>query len=188
MPKIDNRGTKSEFSLVNQMMVNLNAFNSEVSSKTILPTFTATLVNGKQMHCLKDSACQANFISEEIATREGLSTISNIDIDINGFNTSKNYSTKVVKVLIKLNGAIVVPKINTQLELPGLGLVVGLFERKGYKLADSLLTSEMDAIPKLDFILGANSSYCIPETNVLFGKFSNCIFSNTPIGVLLYGR
>ena len=50
-----------------------------------------------------------------------------------------------------------------------------------------LLTSTDNEISNINFILGVRSAYCIPETEVLFGKSMSSVFSLTDLGVMLKG-
>ena len=43
-------------------------------------------------------------------------------------------------------------------------------------------------IDKIDLILGTKSAFCIPENEIVFGKYKSSLFSITPLGVLLKGN
>ena len=61
----------------------------------------------------------------------------------------------------------------------------------GYVFADESLTNESDAQFPIQFILGAKSFYCVPETDVVFGDSNNpyrSVYSVTPHGILLKGE
>ena len=179
---------------VSQMMVNFQSLNSNSSpSKTILPTFSCNLAGGTKISCLRDTGCQGNFISKNTFLKEKFKVVAKTSIKINGFNACQIYNTCIVEVCLILNSrkcivrAIVVPSIGTYISLPGLSKVVRTFKTLGYRVADQFLGDE-DSINGFDFLLGTESSYCLPENNVVFGKNRNCMFSNTDIGVLLYGN
>ena len=58
------------------------------------------------------------------------------------------------------------------------------FMDKGYKLADRFLTGDTG----IDFVLGAEASYCIPEEIVLFDSSPNpSVYCRSKIGVMLIG-
>ena len=70
------------------------------------------------------------------------------------------------------------PEIDICLNIPGLNEIVSAFVDKGYNLADAWLKSNTsDIIDKIDIILGSKSSFCIPETDVVFGKETKSIFA-----------
>lgn len=111
---------------------------------------------------------------------------------VNGVNESKHYNSKLVKVPLTLEDsghhltALVLPSISTKLDLPRLGEVVEIFKRRGYKLADKDLSYKSQIVDNFDFILGTKSTFCLPDTDVLFGEES--VFSVSPVGVLLKGE
>ena len=80
------------------------------------------------------------------------------------------------------------PSIEVSLRLPCIGKIVTGFMDKGYKMADEFLTGDSDDISDIDFVMGADTSYCIPEETVLFGsspKPSVCCRSE--LGEMLMG-
>ena len=114
------------------------AFQSYSGNESILPTFTFVLKNNSIIRGMKDSGCQANFVTEDFALKNKLKVLKNdYTLTVNGFNSSKEYITKLVALEFK-NGnqikAICVPKINTNLKLPGLSIVVKDFLNKGYEI------------------------------------------------------
>lgn len=165
------------------------------SSNTALPTFSCVIQGNKDIHCMRDSGCQSNFILDKIAVDENLEIIrNNIQLKVNGFNSSKVYHTKSVKVKLTIGGedyeveALCIPFIRTVLELPGLDTIVREFTKKGYQLADKILNN--DNIRNIEFILGSISAYCLKESHVGFGEIEQnepSVYSNTAAGVMLVG-
>ena len=172
--------------------VQCSQFNA-TGSGTILPTFTAETNNGNYLRALKDSGAQCSFILERVAEREKFRVIkNNLNLTVDGFNTSQKYKSKVVEVKVKLGGknhtfpAMCVPDISTNMSLPGMGEIVSKFMSKGYKLADEkLLDPENESIANLDMILGSNATHCLPQSDRALG--SESMFAETPHGVLLMG-
>ena len=166
------------------------------SSNIILPTFSCTLSNKHDLHCLRDTGCQSNFISEAKAQKENLEVVNaSIKLKVNGFNTSKVYLTKSVKVSFTIGDqnyeveALCIPNIHMILKLPGLEAIVREFIRKGYQLADKCFND--DVIRDIDFILGSVSAYCLKESHISFGsagKNEPSVYSNTAAGVMLMGN
>lgn len=174
-------------------IVSSHSLTSETSDSTILPTFTAHISKQTVIRVLKDSACQSNFILESVAKQQKLKMVRKISLTVNGFNSSKHYNTSVVELDLKIGAswfrieAVCVPEIKPVLVLPGLRKVIEQFVGKGYKLADKCLNKDSDTIDRLQFILGACSSYCIPSQTRLFGQNPPSAFADTDQGILIYG-
>ena len=83
--------------------------------------------------------------------------------------------------------ALCIPSIDISLNIPNLNLIVDEFVRKGYHLADEQLVNGTDKIDNIGFILGTKSGYCVPETDLIFGKEGLSLYSQTPLGVILKG-
>ena len=105
-------------------LIVMNAMPS-VNTEVILPTFTCKLSDGTPIRVLRDGGCQCNFVKESIANSQGLKVLQdNISMQINGFNGSKVYQTKLVAVELVLGTrtcmieAVCVPDINVTLTLP----------------------------------------------------------------------
>ena len=170
-----------------------DSFAAISSNLSILPTFSANFcASGRGIRILKDSGAQASFIKNSVAVRENMEVSKdNIMINVNGFNSAVKYETRIVNFELKIGNlkhrieAICVPDISTKLKLPGLSDITRAFSDKGYKFADEYIYSPDDSIDNIEMILGSNFSYCIPETNICFG--SQCIYSDTPAGVMLVG-
>ncbi|XP_068227922.1 uncharacterized protein [Palaemon carinicauda] len=167
------------------------ALNNSSEGDTILPTFTCN-ISGSNVRCMKDSGCQSNFISEELASKLNLPVIrESIKLTVNSINVPRSYDTKIVEVEMKFDRdsrviyALCLPNINITLNLSKLNRVVNGFLSKGYKLADTRLLDGSEDISDIQLILGSKSSYCIPETEIVFGEKS--IYSRTPHGVVLKG-
>ena len=62
------------------------------------------------------------------------------------------------------------------------------FMDKGYKMADEFLTGDSDDISGIDFVMGVDASYCIPEETVLFGSSPKpSVYCRSELGVMLMG-
>jgi len=170
-----------------------SAFQVRTGSEAILPTFSCTL-RGTKIRCLKDSGCQPHFITNEIAEKLNLPVLDQITINVNGFNESKVYKTKIVEVELNLNGkittlqAICVPTIRTNLKISQLGRIVREFKNKGYTLADEFLDGNSSQVSDLSFVLGTNDAATLLETQRCFGHSNRSVFSETCIGVMLMGN
>ncbi|XP_068224897.1 uncharacterized protein [Palaemon carinicauda] len=186
-PKAKNPTERSQ----NNITTITEALKNSSEGDTILPTFTCN-ISGSNVRCMKDSGCQSNFISEELASRLNLPVIREcVKLTVNGINVPRSYDTKIVEVEMKFDRdtrviyALCLPNINITLNLPKLNRVVNGFLSKGYKLADTRLLDGSEDISDIQLILGSKSSYCIPETEIVFGEKS--IYSRTPHGVVLKG-
>ena len=73
------------------------------------------------------------------------------------------------------------------MNIPNFNLNVDEFVRKGYHLADEQLVNGTDKIDDICFILGTKFGYCLPETDVIFGKEGLSLYSQTPVGIILKG-
>ena len=170
--------------------INYDIFATNVTNSSILPTFTSHLPDGKMIRILRDTGAQASFIRRDLAIKHKLKVLREINLTLNGFNTSANFDTYVVEVKLKIGDethcieVMCVPCISTKLLLPGLSIVAKTIVKKGYKLADEMLVSG-DTIADLDMVLGVNALYCLPESNVPFGLKG--MYSETSIGMMLFG-
>ena len=169
-----------------------DAVQSTIESESILLTFQC-FIKGRKLRGLKDSACQSNFIVEKLASQLDLKVIRNsIAFTVNGINVPKFYKTKLVEAEVLIGKKIVklqdycLPSIGISLNLAKLGNIANEFVNEGYSLADPDLISS-DCITNIEFILGVQSSYCLLETEVVFGKSSNSLYSKTHMGVILKG-
>ena len=85
------------------------------------------------------------------------------------------YNTKLIEFTVTFGQfhscirALVIPKINVSLKLPGLSKLAEKFVSKKYKLADQELLSS-DNITNINLILGAESAFCLPSREVVFGQ------------------
>ena len=175
-------------------LIVMNAMPS-VNTEVILPTFTCKLSDDTPIRVLRDGGCQCNFVKESIANSQGLKVLQdNISMQINGFNGSKVYQTKLVAVELVLGTrtcmveAVCVPDINVTLTLPNLSKVVKGFIDRGYSLADGVLLNGSEIINNLDFILGAISANCLLETFVPFGENHTSVYSSSAVGIMLVGQ
>ena len=160
---------------------------------TLLPTFHVEMGN-YMLHGIKDSGAQCALILSCVAEKENLKVLKETNIQINGFNASKPYATKIVQVPLTIAGklwlieAVCVPEINIYLELSGINKVVSKFVKNKINLADKSLLdcNESEKISNLEFVLGANYGHLLSETHSVFST-NNCNCYYTPLGVILMG-
>ena len=196
---LNKQGKKIANANVTSNSININAScmwvneagldNSGVDS--ILPTFTME-VNGTPVRALRDSACQTSFIEQDVADSLGLKVIQDdFELNVHGFNSSKQMTTHLVQIPItgaqEPITAVCIPKIRTNLNLPGLGRIVTAFKQNGYTLADKMLHANSDKISNIGIIVGDNESQILPQTDVPFGSAPESMFAYTKQGVLLSG-
>ena len=169
-------------------------WQSNDSINSIFPTFTCEFAaSGKMIRGLRDNGSQSNFISEAALTDQTYRVINNnFVVSVNGFNGTMTYRTKLVELQLKFGEdcqvieAICLPKININLHLPGLSVIIQRFVDKGYVLADKCLLDNLDKIGDIGLILSTNSSHCVMVNSVKFGTDST--YMNTPLGVILEGN
>ena len=159
----------------------------------IIPTFSVNLPSGGVIRGMRDSGCQPNFIVESVAKKLNLKIVQrNFPLKVNGFISSESSKYDVVEVPISSKyppvRAICIPKVKTDLELPGLKKLVSKYVSKGYKFADMfLMVGEEDRIANLDFILGNQDAHTLPARDILFGSNPPSVYSDTPLGICLMG-
>ena len=170
-----------------------NAILKDYSDNVLLPTFTCNLEGGISLRCLKDSGAQSSFVTSSFASKHKLRTLrKNINLSINGFNSTAGYLTRLVELNLVINNktskiaAICIPEVRTKLKLPGLNELANEFLKRGYKLADQQLAGNCDTIDDIDFIMGADCAFLLSETPVCFG--GSCLYYETNLGVMLMGR
>ena len=153
--------------------IEATTLNFQSNYPTLLPTFTAPLSCGGTIHSIKDSGAQCTLILSKFANENKLKTIENVDIKINGFNSSKPYATKIVEVPLIIGNAnvilnaVCVPDINIELKIEGLDKLVTKFVSEGFSLADKSLLdyNENEIIGDIELILGANYAYLLNESS-----------------------
>ena len=147
------------------------------------------------MHCLKDTGAQCTLILSDFAKARKFQVIGDVDIKINGFNSSKPYNTKIVNVPLQIGAdtkyvrAVCVPDINIELKIIGLNDLVTQCVSSGLTLADKTILdyNEGEVINNIHMILGADYSYLLSETEYLFDPPFLCNCYNTKLGVILMG-
>ena len=164
---------------------------AQYGEDAVIPTFSISVRNYK-LRCMRDSGCQPNFITDEMARKLNLKVVqSNFSLTVNGFNASEQYLTNIVEMCIDKDSSkikvICIPSIRTKLVLPGLSKVARVFTDKGYKLADDFLLEGSDEIGEIDFILGNSDSQVMPQREVQFGSPVASVYSVSPFGILLIG-
>ena len=182
----------------NQMSITKVLRCNSNNDTVLLPSFTVDIVSDDdrtKIRVLKDSGSQRNFVLESTANKLQLPVKeNNIELVIQGFNTSKNLKTKIVTVPLFINDsvctvdAVVVPDINISINSKNLNKVTNEFNIKGYRLADSWL-SESDVVDGFEMILGVESDLLLQTETEVFGV-DNCksSFLNSKLGVLLLGN
>ena len=167
-----------------------------IASDSVLPTFTFSISgHDNLLRGLKDSGSQSTFVSKKLYDLHRFETINdNISLSITGFNGTKSYKSKVVKVPIRIRdssfsvSAMVVPDIDIKLNLPLLGTVVEAFQNKGYCFGDALLTKSTQEIGNIEVLLGSDAAHCILGKDVMFGETKPSIFIESYAGIMLAGN
>lgn len=166
------------------------SLNVNSGHSSVVPTFSVDLGCSHVLHGMKDSGCQTNFITNNLADELNLPVLVEKHLlKIGGFNSTKSLITKIVHISLfgRSNiAAVCVPEIRTNLNLPQLDLIVQAFKAKGYTLADKLLKNST-SISNLNFVLGTLDSQILPQSDKVFGQFPQSMYSVTPIGILLSG-
>ena len=144
---------------------------------------------------MKDTGSQSNLIDTSVAESCNLNIVKkDVELTINGFNSSKTCKTNIVKVPLRLGkfsysvNAICVPNLNIKLNLPKLGKVVSHLQRLDYKMADTELSQNSRSIPNIQFILGSVSSFVLPVSTKVLGPKGESSILETPHGVMLEGN
>ncbi|XP_068214776.1 uncharacterized protein [Palaemon carinicauda] len=158
-----------------------------------LPTFTCKSKT-ETFRALLDSGCQGNFITSELATELDCEVICDgISVEVNGFNASRKYKTKLVAVDLDIGDknykvqAICVPNIGIDILVPNLSKLAQAFKKKGYVIADNQLLNS-DRISNVKFVLGTSSAHCLLTTAKLFGDINPLVYLDSPVGILFMGE
>ena len=169
----------------------------------VLPTVSAHIKNNKQnveIRALIDSGSQLTYICSELADSLKLPVVEeNIPLVVHGFNSSRKFKTKSVKMNINIGGvmyshvAVCIDRIRTNFSVQGIESVVDSMAKKGYDIADKNYKLGMkEHIGNIDVILGSDADHMITMNSVVFGDSSrpesNSCFYNTECGVVLSGR
>ena len=102
--KSKNMDKPKEVTSSSNITVVTEAQPSIFESQSILPTFTCN-IQGTQIRALKDLGCQNNFVKESTAENLNLSILNKeIKLCVKGFNSSKDYATKIVEVVLEVDG------------------------------------------------------------------------------------
>ena len=189
-------GAKSQVlsNSVNVVKTNINNTESDqpTQAKSLLPTFTVEGRGGK-VRCLLDTASELTICSEKALQSFKHNVIKQIEIDVEGFNGIKHYSTNLVNIYFQLGNsthciqAIVKPDMNTKLYIPILGQLVAKLHEESYILADELLDSQSTCIDNIGLILGADFGAILPITAKRLYTAGSMIFESTQ-GILLSGH
>ena len=189
----DKKFEKKDFKKVNAACTWVAEASLGVAGQdSIMPTFTCDF-KGEKARILYDSGSQACFITDALADKLSLKTIEmKSGLNINGFNSSnKMDSTRIVELRIDEHqypiSLICVPSIRISMHLPGLEDIAKIFESKGYKLADELLSTCRDYVGNISIVLGNNESHVLPQSDHKFGPEPASMYSSSPKGILLKG-
>ena len=120
-------------------------------------------------------------------------------IDINGFNSSRRITTKIVQIPFVfgsktyLQDVICVDEIRTKFCVDGIGKLVGAFSEKGYTIADSEYDCNTSGIcSNLDIVLGTDADHMLELRYCTFGSENNVnnmsSYIDSPIGVIFSGN
>ena len=170
------------------------------SNSIILPTFTADVCgpsDTKQVRFFRDGGCQRSFCERSLANQMNLRILQdNVHITIDGFNDSRNISTKIVSLPIEIAGikheisAICLDKIRTSFYAKNISNIARSFAQKGYSLADKwLINNHDDMVSNIGVVLGTDDDDVIPMTPILFGDSDRkSSFLDTAAGIVLSGN
>ena len=177
-----------------------DADGSSLDSCIILPTFTCQVSSdsGKNLvRALRDTGSQRNYILESLAIKHNFPVVrESVTLNIHGFNSSRRLTTKAVAVRFSIEDksylvhSIVVPKINSRINVQNLDTVVDTFINKGYKLADGLLYAMLSGdqvIKDFGMIVGEDKNV-LPFSYRSFGSDGGSAYIDTPHGVMLTGN
>lgn len=112
----------------------------------------------------------------------------NININIKGFNTQQGYTTKLVKIPLKINEkwkhipALTIPEIKINIKVPRLSCIFETFRNKVYELADTKLEGTTSSISGLNLLLCAKWSHCIPYRVGVLGPEDEACFADSNWG------
>ena len=174
-------------------MCQVTSTKMSLPSNAILPTFQAE-VNGVNARGLKDSGCQKNFLSSALFKAANLTAGKQIELTINGFNSSKKYRTYETKVPLKFGGVthvldmIVLPDVATRFAADGIGCLAAGFEEKGYLLADPAFVNDRNVVEDLDLVLGIEATFVFMEKVISYGEHGQCHYLETRGGVMPIGH
>ena len=188
-----NANMKNKKKTTNNMVV-LDCLNSRVETNTILPSFSCRIKN-YCVRALKDSGSQQNFIRSDLADKLKLKTIkSNIELLINGINVSRKYQTRLVELEISIGNnkyviqVLCLPDITVSLNIPEIGEITKILKELNFPLADKLLETKDKKLKDFQLILGVQTAYCIPETEIVIGGDVKSVLGHTPNGIILKGN
>lgn len=195
-PKIS-RSVKTDRSKVTSSTVSVVVSATEAFNDVVLPTATVYMVGGGRdvpVRLFKDLGSQSSFVQGSPDTIPGAVLVRTEQLNIRGINSVKNYSAPIVKFPIKVPGqgeqfitAICVPKLETEVVAPGLADLGASLQKRGCKLADQFLNS--DIINDVTILLGSDNSHVLPLNQLNFSSNNNSmsVMYKTPAGIMLSG-
>ena len=168
--------------------------NNGSDNDVLLPTVSGKLVGSKKFNrILYDSASQLSFVSEQVLKKAKYSVVQpKYVVKVNGFNESKIFNTKLVKIEILLGAhvrqiiAVVIPEIKTKIDATNLKPVLDSFKNAKIQLADKFLHHNSGTI---DILLGADNIHVLPtQSCVLSNNDKNSLFFYCCAGIMLVGK
>ena len=161
-------------------------------SSALLPTLSVEIGNEKA-HAMIDSGSQLSFIREELIHKHKLKILRNrVPLSINGVNSTKNYVIKEVIAPIKVGNCTIdmkcytLPKIDLQLNVPGIRELVQDYASLNFQLADeklNILTS--DHIDHFDIIIGIGDFAKLNLKTVFIGN--SCAWELNDKSLIIFG-
>ena len=177
---------------VKNSSVMVNGSVTSRMSDSALPTFTGRS-NGKTFRGLLDYGSQGNFITTELASTLKCKILSDgQDVEVNGFNASRKYKTRIVEVNLSMSDknytvpAVCVPCIDVNISIPNISKLAQAFQNRGFAIADVQLSSS-DSISDVKFVLGTMSAHCLLISTRLLGDEDPVAYLDSPMGVLFTG-
>ena len=149
------------------------------------------------MRVFRDGGCQRSFCDRALADRMGLRVIEErVTMQIDGFNESKHYATKIVALPLQIAGqiteikAVCLDNIRTNFCAKNVKDVARSFSQKGFQLADRwLINNTGDVITDIQVVLGSEDDDVLPMTPVLFGESARkSSYMETSAGIVLSGN
>ena len=160
----------------------------------LLPTFSAKIQGATRFsRVLYDSASQLTFITEKALKGTNYAIVNeDFSVQVNGFNESKIFNTKLVKTALLLNGeyrsitAVVVPQIKTRIDTSQLRPILNAFGNENIMVADKFLGDKGGIV---DILLGADNLHVIPVQSCFLGNSGEeSLYYYCSQGVMLVGN
>ena len=178
---------------INLVEVNVMSTGS-LSADMVIPSFTTKIPKLKKgqlnTRVMYDPASQMTFISQNLLAKIRHDVVtSKTQIKISGFNESKIFDTKIVRVNCSIAGknvelnATVVPEIKTKIKSPNFAKIKSLFAKNNLTLADKCLG---DA-GSVGILLGVDNAGVLPLASCVINGDANALVYCSKLGYLLAG-